>query len=286
MKALNRAIDRFCQIHRRFGIKRLMMYMVFISALVFILHMMDRTQSLLDLLRFSPDHILRGQVWRLLTWVFLPLNGNVFFTAIMLYFYYFIGTTLEREWGTPKFTVYYLLGILLNIIYGFIIRYAFRIVPYLVPSYLNLSLFFAFAALFPEHRILLFFIIPIKIKWVALVNAAFFAFSIISELIYGHVVMAILPLVALLNFFVICGEELMLLLRPLRARASPNTINFRQAAKKAERRANDGSQYRHKCSVCGKTDAEYPELEFRYCSRCNGYHCFCIEHINNHIHFQ
>jgi hypothetical protein len=73
-------------------------------------------------------------------------------------------------------------------------------------------------------------------------------------------------------------------LRPLKVRTSPQTINFKKAAKKA-RRDLAGMPYRHKCAVCGRTDIEYPDLEFRYCSRCNGYHCFCIDHINNHIHF-
>jgi len=278
-------IERFCQKHRKFGIPRLMLYIVFISAAVFILHQMDRTQTLLPLLSFDPDMILRGQVWRLLTWVFLPLNNNIFFTAIMLYFYFFIGSSLEREWGATKFTIYYISGVILNLIYGFIIRYVFMIVPYIVPNYINLSMFFAFAVLFPENRIMLFFIIPIKIKWVALVNAGFFVFSIISEMIFGHIIMALLPLVALLNFFIICGADLRGVTRPLRARASPNVINYRHAAKKA-RRENENKPYRHKCAVCGKTDAEYPEMEFRYCSRCDGYHCFCLEHINNHIHFK
>jgi membrane associated rhomboid family serine protease len=260
------------------------MYIVFVSAAVFIIHQMDRTQSFLALLRFHPDLILRGQVWRLVTWVFIPLNNNIFFTAIMLYFYYFVGSTLEREWGTAKFTIYYIFAVAFNILYGFIISYTFRIVPFIVPNYINLSMFFAFAVLFPDHRIMLFFIIPIKMKWMALVNALFFAYSIISELIFGHVVMALLPIVALLNFFIICGDDLLGYLRPYRARVSHNTIDFKKASRRA-RREQENRPYRHKCAVCGRTDAEYPDLEFRYCSRCNGYHCFCIEHINNHVHF-
>lgn len=269
-----------------------MLYIVIISAAVFILSMMDTTKSLLNLLRFSPYYILRGQVWRLVTWAFLPLNDNILFTALMLYFYYFIGSTLEQQWGTPKFTIYYVFGLILNLIYGFVIygfvySYTYVIGPYIniVPNYINLSMFFAFATLYPDNRIMLFFVIPIKIKWMALVNALFFAYSIISALVSGNVVLALLPLVALLNFFIICGSDIANHLRRLRIKASPRAINFKQAAKKAKRE-NDAKQYRHKCAVCGKTDSDYPDLDFRYCSRCNGYHCYCIEHINNHIHFQ
>lgn len=284
MKTISKAIDKFCLKHRRFGIPRLMMYIVFISAAVFIIYMMDTTSTLIYLMSFHPSLILRGEIWRLFTWVFLPLNDNLLFTAVMLYFYYFIGSTLEREWGTAKFTVYYISGLLLNVIYGFACSYITGRVPFLAPNYLNLSMFFAFAALFPDQRIMLFFIIPMKIKWLALIDAVFFAYSVVSELLTGHIVNALLPIIAILNFIIICGYDLLRYLRPLRARSSPQAINFKKAARQAQRGQAD-APYRHKCAVCGKTDLENPGLEFRYCSRCDGYHCFCIEHINNHVHF-
>ena len=285
MKALNKAIEKFCYKHSRFGIPRLMLYTVIISAAVFVIYMMDTTSTLLTLLAFLPARIMRGEVWRLLTWVFLPLNDNLIFTALMLYFYYFIGSTLEREWGTPKFTIYYLSGVILNIIYGFAAYYIQGGFLYLAPNFINLSMFLAFAALFPDQRIMLFFFIPIKIKWLALVDALFFAYSIGAELVLGHIVNALLPLVAILNFLVICGYDVLRRLRPIKARSSPQAIRFKKASKQA-RREQEHKPYRHKCDVCGKTDAEYPGLEFRYCSKCEGYHCFCIEHINNHIHFR
>jgi len=283
-----------------------MRYIVFVSAAIYVFSLMDRTGTLLPLLGFHPGLILRGQIWRLVTWVFLPLNDGFIFTALMLYFYYFIGNSLEREWGTSKFTVFYIFGVVLNIVYGFVMwfllkgsisslyqneylvnsflnDYWFRYM-WLSPNYLNLSMFFAFAALFPDHRVLLFFFIPIKMKWLALINACFFLYSIINDLIGGHYADALLPIVAMLNFIVICGDDVLNYIRPRKTRNTMEAINFRKAAKQA-RREHDGKNYRHKCSVCGKTDTEYPNLEFRYCSRCNDYHCFCIEHINNHIHF-
>jgi len=211
--------------------------------------------------------------------------SDLFFTALALYFYYFIGSTLEREWGTPKFTIFYVFGIILNLIFGFVTRYAFGQIAFLTPDFLNLSMFFAFAVLFPDYSVRLFFIIPIKIKWLALLNAAFFAYSIVSGIIAGHILSALLPLVALLNFFVICGGDLLNLLRPIKVRTSPHVISYKKAAKKAQR-DQDSQPYRHKCSVCGKTDVDNPDMQFRYCSRCNGYHCFCLDHINSHVHFQ
>jgi len=262
-----------------------MLYIVFLSAFVFLIHMMDRTNTFLTFLLFLPDRILRGEIWRLFTWVLLPTNPNPLFVMITLYFYYFIGSTLEREWGTARFTIYYIFGILSNIIFGIIMWYILGGIAFIFPTFLNLSMFFAFAALFPDNMVRLFFIIPIKIKWMALINAGFFIYSIIDGMLQGQITLALLPLVALMNFFLICGKDVLSHLKPLKARTSAQAINFRKAAKKTQREKNE-APYRHKCAVCGRTDSDYPGLEFRYCSRCEGYHCFCIDHINNHVHFQ
>ena len=288
MKAFGRMIDRFCQKNRNFGIPRLMMYIVFITAGIFIIGGFVIGSNLFFFLAFDPARILRGEIWRLVTWIFLPLSNNIFFFAIALYFYYFIGSTLEREWGTSKFTVYYLFGILLNVIYGFIMWFLLGrptlLIP-IVPNFLNLSMFFAFATLYPDHTVRLFFIIPIKVKWLALFNAFYFLYSIVSGIIAGQIFAALLPVAAVLNYILICGDDLLSYIKPLKVRTSSQVINFNKAAKQAKRDLND-KPYRHKCAVCGRTDVDFPDLEFRYCSRCNGYHCFCEDHINNHIHFE
>ena len=298
MKAISRAIDRFCLKHRRFGIPRLMSYIVFITGAIYIVSRMDIASGILSYMAFHPGLIMRGEVWRLFTWVFIPLNTDMIFTVLMLYFYFFIGITLENEWGTAKFTLYFFLGVLLNIVYGFlmwfvlgnsldveVLTYWWYIFMWLSPSFLNLSLYYALAVMFPDMVVRFMFIIPIKIKWMALVNAGFFVYSIVNSLIRGNYGTAFLPLIAILNFILVCGYDLLQRLRPVTARTSPRTISFKKAARKAIREY-DGKPYRHKCAVCGKTDADNPELEFRYCSRCEGYHCFCIEHINGHIHFK
>ena len=283
MKAISHAIDRFCQKHRGFGVPRLMLYIVATSAVAFILG--GAGTGLFDILTFNVDAILRGQVWRLITWIFMPVNSNIIWVAISLYFYYFVGSTLEREWGAGKFTIFYIFGVLLNIIYGFCMRYIFDFNFPLSPMYINLSMFFAFATLYPDVQIRLFLIIPIKVKWLALVNAAMFLMNIIHGFVIGSIFIALLPIVAILNYFLMCGYELLQYLRPFKARHSPQVVNFRKAAKQVKREMED-KPYRHKCAVCGRTDTEFPDLEFRYCSKCAGYHCFCIDHINNHIHFE
>jgi hypothetical protein len=291
-----RAIDKFSLTHRRFGIRKLMLYIIIGYGAVYLIAAMDRTFTFLSFLYFDPALILKGQLWRLVTWVVFPISGgslspsSLLFTGLMLYFYYFIGTTLEREWGTPKFNIYYILGVLLNILYGFAFwlitgtSFHYLLTP-LSASFLNLSMFFAFAVFYPDQRVLLFFIIPIKIKWLALADAVYFLYVIVSSLIGGAYLFALLPIVAVLNFFVFCYDDLMHYLRPYKTVATKQAINFRKAAKQ-KRHEEASHPYRHKCAVCGKTDAEYPNLEFRYCSRCNGYHCFCSDHINSHVHFQ
>jgi len=261
-----------------------MLFIVIISAVVFILSGTGPV-NLISFFGFNTALIMQGQVWRLFTWVFTPISSSILWVAVSLYFYYFIGSSLEREWGAGKFTIYYLFGVLLNIIYGFLMWLVFNMTVTLSPMYLNLSMFFAFATLFPDVSIRLFFVIPIKIKWLALVNAILFFLSIIMGIVAGEVLLAFLPVVALLNYILICGDDLLSYIRPMvKVRTSPQVVNFKKAAKQVKKDLTD-KPYRHKCAVCGKTDTDYPELEFRYCSRCNGYHCFCSEHINNHIHF-
>lgn len=288
MKSLRKKVEIFCYKHPHFGIPNLMRYIVIITGVVFLISMMDTTSKFEYFLAFSPALILKGQVWRIITWIFLPINGNILYTAIALYFYFFIGSTLERAWGTGKFTIYYLLGMLLQIVYAFIMYIAFKLPISITASYLNLSMFFAFAALYPDERVLLFFIIPIKMKWLALVDAAFFIVSIIRYLSVGLWFFALMPIVAMLGFFLFCGDQLFYSFRRTRAaNFNSNVINFKNEARKMKReeKKEEAKPYHHKCCVCGKTDTDYPDLEFRYCSRCAGYHCFCMDHINNHVHF-
>ena len=280
MKNIMRQIDRFCITHPRFGIPNLILYIVIGNAVVWLFGMMDSSRTLISLLQFNAELIFtKGQIWRLLTFILVPSGGGGLFFFLMLYFYYFIGNTLEKQWGSGKFTIYYLSGMLFNIIFGILIwMITGRSIP-VSNEYLNLSMFFAFATLYPETMVLLFFIIPIKIKWLAYIDAGFF----VLEMIMNPFPQNLLPLIALLNYFMFCGEWLIDIIRP--ARKTNNTIDFKKAAKKYNK-AQANKPYTRKCEVCGKTDRDYPELEFRFCSRCAGYHCFCIDHINSPIHFK
>lgn len=292
MSVIQRWLDRFCYKHPRFGIPNLMLVVVIGNALVWLLDQFSPGFSLSSVLSFVPYYILRGEVWRLITFVFVPTTNKVLLLAISLYFYYWIGSILERQWGTTKFTVFYLLGLVLNIIAGFIL---YLVLPYPVATismhYVNLSMFFAFATLYGDMQVLLI-IIPVKVKWLAWVDAALFAFDIILALAkipslgLLALVGVVAPIVAILNYLIFFWDDLMATMgrvkRQTAHRTSRQTVNFKQATKHAQQTKG----YIHKCAVCGKTDTDYPDEEFRYCSKCNGYYCYCSEHIHNHVHIQ
>ncbi|MBR2807966.1 MAG: hypothetical protein IKD65_02570 [Oscillospiraceae bacterium] len=274
MKDPMRLIDRFCYKHPNFGIPNLMRYLTIANVAFWILGAANST--LLSYLSFDAALILRGQVWRLLTFMLYPPSMGML-AFLVFYFYYWMGSTLERYWGTPQFNVYILIGWALTVVYGFLVYFLGGYRIRIDAQYLYLSMFFSYAALFPDQMVLLFFIIPIKMKYLALIDAVYFVMAVVSNPFPVN----LLPVVAVLNFFLFFYGAL---LRLIPKKPSNSTINFRKASRKI-RQEEQNRLYHHKCAVCGRTDTEYPGLEFRYCSRCAGYHCFCADHINNHIHF-
>lgn len=274
MKDPMRLIERFCYKHPNFGFRNLMKYICIANVVFWILGAVNPV--LMSYLYFDPALVLRGQVWRIVTFALCPPDRSIL-AFIAIYFYYWIGNTLEQYWGTPQFNIYVLGGVVLTLLYGFLVYFITGTRMLIDAMYVYLSMFFAFAVLFPDMQVLLFFIIPIKIKWLALVDAAFFLMEVLSS----HFPVNLLPVVAVLNFLVFCGGDL---LRRRPRRPSASTINFRRESQRI-RREQSRELYNHKCAVCGRTDKTNPELEFRYCSRCAGYHCFCQDHINSHIHF-
>lgn len=278
-------LDRFCAKHPRFGIPNLMLYIAIGNVAIYLIDLFSMGGvSLASMLSFDRYAILHGQVWRLFTFVFISMSGDllmrgtgIFFVAISAYFYWWIGSLLEREWGTAKFTVFYLGGVLLNILFGMVAGFANM-------YYVNLSMFFAFATLYGDMQVLLFFILPIKVKWLAWIDAAVFAWAVLSSLLRGSWIGALLPVVAILNYFIFFWQDFRYLFARAKRRSSPTVINFKKAQKQARKKAKETGGYTHKCAVCGITDADDPSMEFRYCSKCDGYYCYCKNHINNHVH--
>ena len=291
MRKLNAAVDRFAYNHPRFGIPNLMRYIVFGNALVYLLAVFAGYNAV-SFLEFNWLAIKSGELWRLVTFIFMPgysSSRQVIWLLFFLYLYYMIGTTLEREWGTAKFSLYYLSGVVLTVAAGVIMALVTGQNVFISGAgYVNLSLFFAFAMLYPDTRFLILYIIPVKVKWLAWLDAAVFALSVLTSLLHLDLVGALLPVIALLNFFVFfwtnISDEISYRRGRTRHQSSHQTIQFK-AAVRQQRKKEAEQGYRHKCPVCGRTDTDFPDLEFRYCSRCAGYHCFCQDHINNHVHF-
>lgn len=230
--------------------------------------------------------VARGEVWRLFTFIFCPVidSINVFdiiFLAIELYLYYMIGNSLENIWGSFKFTLYYMSGYLLMVIAGLIL-YIGTGEPYWFSGleYINESLFLAFAVLFPDMEFLLYFIIPIKAKWFALFYAAIMVVTIygyISEGSFYGYINAIAIIVSMLNFLIF------FLSTRNYARFSPHQVKRRRQFKK-EAGPKVVPIYRHRCAICGRTEKDSEDLEFRFCSKCEGNYEYCSDHIYTHEH--
>lgn len=277
MKYLNNLIDRFCYRHPRFGIPNLVYYLIGGSCVVYLLDLLTYSRvAVSSLLAFDRALIFQGQVWRLVTFLFTTWGQNPFFFLLAMYFLWFIGTSLEREWGTAKFTCYYGLGVLLTLVLGLLTGSAST-------AYIDLTLFLAYATLYPDTQFLILFIIPVKAKWLAWIDGVMLALSFLGSVATLNLGGALMVVVSIFNYLIFFWPELMYHVKRLRGQAKysrrSNVVSFKKASRDLKRR-----DYVHKCSVCGRTDAEFPDLEFRYCSRCAGYHCYCMEHINNHVH--
>lgn len=288
MKKLYDGVQRFCAAHPRFGIPNLMRVIVIGNAAVYILSMltMYTNPAALDFLKFNLNGLLHGEIWRIVTFIFYPSASSPLMLIISLYFYYWIGSTLEQQWGTAKFNLYYFSGMLLTVI-GAILASLITgnsFISVAGTTYVNLSMFFAFAFLFPDTQVLLFFIVPIKMKWLAYLDAALFAVDVVRSLLAGNWGGALLPVIALLNFAVFIWPEVHYMADRAAYRHRPQTVQFKRAAQQQQKQEQQQG-YHHKCAVCGRTDTDYPDLQFRYCSKCAGYHCFCQDHIFTHVHF-
>ena len=301
---LRKRFERFCFKHRDKGIPNLMLYLVIGSGIVMILSLLGYDQIYYALC-FDRALILQGQVWRLITYVFTMQSSNMFFSLIMLYCYYSLGRAVESTWGTFKFNLYYLMGILLMDVFimvfgGMDVTLSDgSVLPGTLVSqvccsgnimyYLHMSLLLCFATLFPDAQFLVLYMIPVKAWILALIDLIIIIVGMVQmmtpEMLFPH---CLFPLVALANYFLFFGKDVVNILPPF-LRPKQRSYRDRYASNlKTERKekTKQAPSYSHRCVICGKTDVSNPELEFRYCSRCNGYFCYCQEHINNHTHVE
>lgn len=291
MNLLNKLEKKF----GKYAIKNLMYYVILLYALGFVILLVN-PDIYSNLLSLNAQAILSGQIWRIFTYIIYPPTGSLITILISLYFYYTVGTLLERQWGTFRFNLYFFTGVLLHAAAAIFIYLVWGMVLEMGTYYLNLSMFFAFAAMFPEMQVLFMWLIPIKMKWLAYIDGIYFAVTIVagflSEYLSGEMILrlygfgiiankayAVMALVSLLNFLIYAST-----FRSVQ-RMSPREVYRRKAfeQKMAQAQAQKNMP-RHRCAVCGKTEKDDPNLEFRYCSKCEGNYEYCQEHLFTHEH--
>ncbi|NLC43210.1 MAG: rhomboid family intramembrane serine protease [Clostridiales bacterium] len=211
--------------YRKYAIPDLMKYIVIINAVVFVLEMLVPNSYLTAKFTLNPALILRGEVWRLVTFLFIPPSSSPLWIVFTLYFYYMVGSNLEHQWGSFQFNLYYLIGVLSTIAAAFI-GFAFTGYGTVTTEHLNLSLFLAFAYLFPNFEILIFFILPLKVKYLAWLNWGFIALS----LLFNPLPMKLAALASVVNYFIFFGSDLIVNLKRRRL-TYKNRKRFRDAFK-------------------------------------------------------
>ncbi|HWT26836.1 MAG TPA: hypothetical protein VN131_02755 [Mobilitalea sp.] len=285
MKLLNKLERRF----GRYAISNLMKYIVALYVIGLLIGMLPPYiyQALLSL-DFSM--IMKGQVWRLITFIIPSVSlSGIIFTAISAYFYYIIGNALEQTWGSFRFNLYFFSGIIFNILASLIVYLTTGrsiITPAL--DFICGSMFFAFAAVYPNTTFYMYFLIPIKAKYLAWFEAAFYIYTVASNTFSGNFLATIPIIVSFGNFLIFFFAT-----RNYK-RVSPSEIKRKAKFRKQMHEGQAGGNVvpfngrnvvtRHKCAVCGRTELDDDQLEFRFCSKCDGNYEYCMDHLFTHEH--
>lgn len=271
-------LDKMERRFRRYAIRNLTMYLLAGYAIGYLLSF--TMPQLLTYFTLEPALILKGQVWRLLSWVIIPPNDNIIFVIFMMLLYYSLGNTLESYWGTFRYNVYIFSGILFTVIGAFIVNGLIGGITgfgsLYSTYYINMSIFLACASIMPDYQLLLYGIIPVKMKWLAILDVVLLA----VDAVQGGLIIRIVIIASLLNFiiFFFCN-------RNLRGHSPKQAVRRKKFQKQISRPQNQyAGGAKHRCAVCGRTELDDPTLEFRYCSKCNGNYEYCQDHLFTHEH--
>ncbi|MCM0080995.1 hypothetical protein L4X63_05280 [Geomonas sp. Red32] len=246
----------------RFAIPNLTIYLIAGQSLFYVMYMTGKLDPSATLL--SADRLMAGEWWRIAALPFDPPRQSLLFALFAWYFFYLLGSALEAHWGAFRYNAFLLLGCLITIAASFL-------VPHLPVgnTFLAGSVFLAFATLFPDYQILLFFVLPVRIKWLAILTWAGYGYL----LLFGGWAARVSVLAATGNYLIFFARDIV------------NSTGYRRRSflSKAAlpRRERD---YHHRCTVCGITDRTHPDMDFRYCPQCNGQYGYCREHIFRHEH--
>jgi hypothetical protein len=256
-------LDKLDKKFRKYGIPNLTLYLVFGQALVYVMAISGQ-EHVIGLITLVPALVMRGEVWRLFTFVFMPQAQHPIFLFFALYIFYLMGSALENFWGTFRYNVFLLIGYVATVAVSFLSPYTPASVTFLAGS-----VFLAFATLNPSFRLMLFFMFPIEIKWLALLAWIGYVY----QLIMGPWPTRFLVLASLCNYFVFFARDI--------------TLRIRSNRWKMERQAQEFARQNeatHRCVICGVNDKDHPEMSFRYCTKCAGTPCYCQDHIKDHEH--
>lgn len=283
----------------KYAIRNISLYMIVCYAFGYIIELIN--PEFLMMLALDPYKIIMEfQIWRLFTWVIIPPSSLSFLVIISLYFYWSIGTNLEHTWGTYKYNVYLFTGFLCTILGSFlylavgtlqfypavaetgaaiteVMEYVGILASYSFSTfYVNMSIMLLFAFTFPDVQVLLMFVIPIKVKWLGIAYAVILGYDVVRAAINGVFPTVIVIVMSLLNFLIFFIKH------KRRVKVTPKQMKRRVVYRAQTHRANMSS--RHKCAICGRTEADGEHLEFRYCSKCVGNYEYCQDHLFTHTH--
>lgn len=260
---MNKLLDWLERRLGRFAVPNATLGLIAGQVLVFLAMLAQQDSDLAERLMLTRQHVLAGEVWRVLTYVFVPPGINPLFALLFWYVFFLTGNALESQWGPFRYNVYLLVGWAAT-------TAATLLIPGMAATnlFLQASVFLAFARLFPDYQFLLFFILPVKVKWLAWLQWAVYAVNLIQ----GPWVIRIMVLASVLNYLLFFAGEHVADLR-----ADVRKKSF-------ERRARPAGRIRHECAVCGRNSTDEPNTQFRYCSQCEGGKCYCPDHLRDHQH--
>ncbi len=219
--------------------------------------------NIINVMVFSLPHFLAGDVWRIVSFLLIPPRAPLIFLAFAWYIFYLMGSSLESKWGETKFTLYIVVGIIATIAASALSIVVFGVNVPVDNVFIGMSVFLAFAFLFPDFELNLFFVLPVKVKWLGWLSGAGIAWSVVS----GSWPIKLYALASVFNFFLFFGSDIIQIFKSRERRK-------KHQAKMAKIDAELKSEPFHKCIVCGATDVTHPDLEFRYrkegaiCSDC------------------
>lgn len=267
----------------RFAIPNLTVYLLVGYVIGF--GIVNLMRDMVGYLTLEPALILRGQVWRLISWMLIPPTDNLISLVFLVLLYYSLGTALERTWGSFRYNVYIFSGLLFTVlaVFGLYAFYYFRYgvevplsaVVLIGTNYITMSIFLAFAVIYPDMEVMLYFILPIKMKWMALVYVVLAGYDFIN----GGIGIRVAIGASLLNFVIFFLST-----------RNYKRFGPREQARKAKfkKQSRPHMTYtngaHHRCAVCGRTELDDPCLEFRFCSKCNGNYEYCQDHLFTHEH--